>query len=80
MSKKQLVFSGKQMIRILEKLGFVVVRINGSHHRMKHKDGRVTTIPVHKNEDLPKGLMRKIIREDLEMELDEFEKMCREFL
>lgn len=39
---------------------------------LKHPDGRVTTIQVHKNQDLPKGLMRKIIREDLDMELDEF--------
>lgn len=75
MSKKQLVLSGKDFIKILEKIGFVVVRINGSHHRMKHADGRVTTIPVHKNDDLPKGLMRKIIREDLKMELEEFEKL-----
>jgi len=59
MSNKQIVLAGKEMIKLLERLGFVVVRINGSHHRMKHEDGRVTTIPVHKNDDLPKGLMRK---------------------
>ncbi len=75
MSNKQIVLSGKEFVRLLEKLGFVIVRINGSHHRMKHNDGRVTTIPVHKNEDLPKGLMRKIIREDLKLELDEFENL-----
>jgi predicted RNA binding protein YcfA (HicA-like mRNA interferase family) len=57
----QLVISGKELVRLLEKLGFEVIRINGSHHRIKHPDGRVTTIPVHKNEDLPKGLVRKII-------------------
>jgi len=67
-----LVISGKDLIKFLQTLGFVVVRVNGSHHRLKHPDGRVTTVPVHKNEDLPKGLTRKIIREDLDMELDEF--------
>ncbi|HAK76822.1 MAG TPA: hypothetical protein DCR35_19065 [Runella sp.] len=51
---------------------------NGSHHRVKHPDGRVTTVPVHKNEDLPKGLVRKIIREDLEMNFDEFVVFVRE--
>lgn len=75
MGNKQIVLSGKDFIRLLEKIGFAIVRINGSHHRLKHTDGRVTTIPVHKNEDLPKGLMRKIIREDLKMELQEFEKL-----
>ncbi len=66
------VISGKDLIKFLQTLGFVVVRVNGSHHRLKHPDGRVTTVPVHKNEDLPIGLTRKIIREDLYMELDEF--------
>jgi predicted RNA binding protein YcfA (HicA-like mRNA interferase family) len=73
MSSRQIVISGKNMLKLLEKLGFVVVRVNGSHHRMKHSDGRVTTIPVHKNDDLPKGLLRKIIREDLQMTMEEFE-------
>jgi len=66
------VISGKNLIKILEKMGFVVIRINGSHHRLKHSDGRITTVPVHKNKDLPKGLIRIIIKEDLEMNLDEF--------
>ena len=59
------VISGKAFLKFLQALGFVVVRINGSHHRLKHPDGRITTVPVHKNKDLPKGLLRKIIREDL---------------
>lgn len=69
------VISGRNFIVFLELLGFVVVRINGSHHRLKHPDGRITTVPVHKNEDLPRGLMRKIIREDLGLELDVFLKL-----
>lgn len=64
--------SGKELIRLNEANGFVVVRISGSHHRLKHIDGRVTTIPVHKNDDLPKGLLRKIIREDLALSVFEF--------
>ena len=63
------VISGKKLIKILESFGFQVIRINGSHHRLKHSDGRITTVPVHQNNDLPKGLLRKIIREDLEMSL-----------
>ncbi len=57
--------------KLLEKLGFTVIRINGSHHRMKHNDGRITTIPVHKNIPLPKGLLRKILREDLKITVEE---------
>ena len=66
------VISGKVFLKFLKAIGFVVIRINGSHHRLKHPDSRVTTVPVHKNQDLPKGLLRKIIREDLDLELDKF--------
>lgn len=71
------VISGKKFVKLLEKQGFEVIRIKGSHYRMKNPDGRITTIPVHKNEDLPKGLLRKIIRDDLKIELGEFEKLMR---
>ncbi|MDZ4844078.1 MAG: type II toxin-antitoxin system HicA family toxin [Chitinophagales bacterium] len=70
------VLSGKELIKCLERNGFVVIRVNGSHHRMKHADGRVTTVPFHKYEDLPKGLLHKIIREDLKLEVDDFVKIC----
>lgn len=63
---------GKAFLKFLQANGFVVIRVNGSHHRLKHPDGRVTTVPVHKNQDIPKGLLRKIIREDLELELNDF--------
>jgi predicted RNA binding protein YcfA (HicA-like mRNA interferase family) len=69
---KLIVIPSKDFIKFLKFLGFDVVRIKGSHHRLRHDDGRVTTVPVHSNEDLSKGLLRKIIREDLQMELEEF--------
>ena len=78
MGNKQIVLSGKEFVKVLEKMGFVTVRINGSHYRMKHNDGRVTTVPVHKNEDLPKGLLRKIVREDLDMTLELFENFVNQ--
>ena len=71
------VISGKELVKILEKSGFFTVRILGSHHRMRHTDGRVTTIPVHGNIDLPKGLLRKIIREDLQMDVEEFLQLIK---
>ncbi len=32
----------------------------------------MTTIPVHANREIPKGLLRKIIREDLQLGLEDF--------
>ncbi|WP_436199425.1 type II toxin-antitoxin system HicA family toxin [Astrobacterium formosum] len=42
--------TGGEVIAALEKAGFVVVRTRGSHHRLHHADGRVTTVPVHGSE------------------------------
>jgi len=66
------VIRGKDLIAFLEKNGFTIIRQRGSHVRMKSDDGKYTTIPVHSGEDIPKGLLRKIIREDLEITLEEF--------
>jgi predicted RNA binding protein YcfA (HicA-like mRNA interferase family) len=67
----------KELITLLLSIGFEVVRINGSHHRLRHPDGRVTTVPVHAGREIPKGILRKIIREDLKMEVEEFVAMIQ---
>jgi len=77
MSDKFPVLSGKEFVTLLEKLGFIVIRVKGSHHRMKHPDGRITTVPVHKNDSIPKGLLRKIIREDVIISVEEFNKLVQ---
>jgi predicted RNA binding protein YcfA (HicA-like mRNA interferase family) len=62
---------GKEVVRILERLGFDVVRTRGSHVFLKHPDGRVTTVPVHSGETIGPGLLRSILR-DIEMSHEEF--------
>ena len=47
----------------LAKLGFQIVRQRGSHVGMKHPDGRVTVVPVHKGEDLGRGILRQISKD-----------------
>jgi len=69
------VISGKDLVKLLNKLGFAVTRQKGSHARLKHPDGRVTTVPIHRGADLPKGLLRKIIREDIKLTLEEFTEL-----
>jgi predicted RNA binding protein YcfA (HicA-like mRNA interferase family) len=77
MSKKFIVLSGKELIKILKKMGFNTHRIKGSHHILVHEDGRMTTIPVHKNEDISKGLLNKILKEDLKMTLEELNDLIK---
>ena len=66
------VIKGKDLVTFLETLGFTSIRQRGSHVRMKSDDGRYTSVPIHSGEDSPKGLLRKISREDLEMTLEDF--------
>ena len=54
---------GKELIRLLEKAGFEVLRTRGSHVFLKHRDGRVTTVPLHSGETLGPGLLRSILRD-----------------
>lgn len=73
MPKLSPISSGK-LIRILEKLKFTQIRQKGSHVRMKHPNGRKTTIPIHTGENVGVGLLRKILR-DANITRSEFEKL-----
>ena len=55
----------------LRKVGFQVARVKGSHHFLRHADGRGTVVPVHANETIGPGLLTAILR-DCELERDEF--------
>lgn len=56
----------------LEELGFRALRQKGSHIRYVHPDGRKTTIPDHGSRDVPKGLLVKIIRYDIGIDVEMF--------
>jgi predicted RNA binding protein YcfA (HicA-like mRNA interferase family) len=71
--------NGKQLVKYLESINFKVIRKKGSHVRLKTEDGKITTVPLHGKKDIPKGLLRKIIREDLEMSFEEFIKDFSKF-
>ncbi len=51
--------SGKDAIKRLCKDGWEVDRQNGSHCILK-KNNDTIVIPIHKNTDLPKGLLKNI--------------------
>jgi len=64
--------TGKELGKIIEKLGFVFDHQTGSHLVYKHPDGRRTTIPHHAGEELGPGLLNKIIKKNLGIARDEF--------
>jgi predicted RNA binding protein YcfA (HicA-like mRNA interferase family) len=50
------------MLRFLQREGFSVVRIRGSHHFL-NRGGTDTIVPVHGNRSLKTGTLRKILRD-----------------
>ena len=55
--------TGNQLIKALQKIGFNVARIKGSHHILIHADGRRTLVPVHSGEDIGTALLSQILRD-----------------
>jgi predicted RNA binding protein YcfA (HicA-like mRNA interferase family) len=65
----------KQLAKILEKLGFQFLRQQGSHMFFQHPDGRTTVVPNHPGEQIDRGLLNKIIRKDIQITREEFDKL-----
>jgi predicted RNA binding protein YcfA (HicA-like mRNA interferase family) len=65
--------SGIQLIKALRRFGFDLIRIRGSHHFLRHADGRCTVVPVHRGETIGRGLLAQILR-DCEITREELQK------
>ena len=55
--------SGRELATALGRKGFQVIRIKGSHHVLRHADGRMTVVPNHGKEEIGPGLLAKILRD-----------------
>jgi len=70
----------KELIKVLEKLGFKEIRVTGSHHRFIHEDGRKISVPVHGSEPIGKGLLNKIVKKDVRISKEEFEELLKQLI
>jgi predicted RNA binding protein YcfA (HicA-like mRNA interferase family) len=66
--------TGREIIAALNKAGFEVARIRGSHHFLIHSDGRRTVVPVHSGETIGSGLLAQILR-DCQISREEFREL-----
>jgi predicted RNA binding protein YcfA (HicA-like mRNA interferase family) len=62
--------TGKQLLTALSKGGFETMRVRGSHHFLRHGDGRATVVSVHAGDTIGPGLLGKILR-DTEISVEE---------
>ena len=62
-------------LRALQKAGFVIDRQTGSHARLKHPDGRATTIALHPK-PIFHGTLRKMLR-DVDLSPEELKRLMK---
>lgn len=55
--------SGKALCKIVQKKGWILKKITGSHH-IFYKSGnkKILSIPIHKNKDLKIGTLKALMR------------------
>jgi len=71
---KLFTLTGKVLIKALMRAGFEEIKTKGSHHFLRHSDGRCTVVPVHSRETIGKGLMSQILR-DCEISREELQQL-----
>lgn len=67
------VLKPREVVTILNALGFVEVRQRGSHKQFRHADGRSTTVPFHAGRDISPILLRQIAK-DIGLTIDQLLK------
>ena len=67
------VLKSREVISILESLGFAEVRQRGSHKQFRHPDGRGTTVQVHPGRDISPIMLRQVAK-DISLTVEEFLK------
>ncbi|MGI8467045.1 MAG: type II toxin-antitoxin system HicA family toxin [Pyrinomonadaceae bacterium] len=55
--------SGKRLAKILEKRGWILLRIQGSHHIYGKTGSEIRlSIPIHKNQSIKTGLLKHLLK------------------
>ena len=65
---------GSDLLRALATAGFAVIRVKGSHHFVRHEDGRTTAVPAHSGETIGPGLLHKIPR-DSKLQVEDLQRL-----
>lgn len=69
--------TANELMKILQKIGFKVLRQSGSHVFLRHDDGRTTVVPNHPGEKLDRGLLLKIVKKDVNLSREDFENLIK---
>ena len=76
MSEKLPRISASKVIKVLEKIGFVLVRQSGSHKIYKNNKGKRVTVPYHPEKIIHPKILKSILR-DTDLTVDKFKELMR---
>ena len=76
MSDKIPRITAHKAIKVLEKMGFTLVRQSGSHKIYRSKDGKRITIPYHSGKILHPKIVKRIL-EDTDLTVERFMELMR---
>ncbi len=70
--------NSNQIVKVAQKLGFVLVKHCGSSHAIysRKSDNRKTTIPIHGKKSIKRKTIKSICR-DLEITIDELRNLIK---
>jgi len=68
--------TAEDVIKLLERAGFSLVRQSGSHKIYKNAKGKRVTVPYHAGRTLHPKILQSILR-DAELTIEEFEELLK---
>lgn len=74
MSEKLPRVTAKQLIKVVESLGFQLVRQSGSHMVFRNNEAKRIVIPYHTGKNLHPKIVSSIIK-DIDLSIEDFKKM-----
>jgi predicted RNA binding protein YcfA (HicA-like mRNA interferase family) len=76
MTNKLPKITAAEVIKVLEKIGFLISRQSGSHKIYKSMEGKRTTVPYHAGKILHSKILKSILR-DINLTIDEFKELMK---
>ena len=52
---------------LLQKRGWILDRVRGSHHILRNAEGHAVVVPLHGNEPVSVGIVQQILRKKLKL-------------
>ena len=68
--------AAKEIIAVLERVGFFLTRQSGSHKIYKHPSGKRVTVPFHGNKTLHPKVLKSILK-DADLDAPKLEDLLR---